>query len=340
MVLSIVIVHYNARTLLVNCLNSLVASELSFQYEVFVVDNASTETIKDLISQYPEVTFVFNESNCGYGAANNVGMKLAKGKYILLLNPDTIVNKGAFDPMVKYLNEHADTGVVGCRLVNGDGEVERSTHSFPNLIKEIFHANEWLRYVFGYNAPGGRLLRLLPNSKSTESLWEHDTIREVDHVTGACMMVKREAIDKAGMFDEAFFIYNEEVEWSQRIKQAGYKSIFLPESTIVHLFGQSTKQKAHKHVPNRYMFERYRGMFYYFQKHYGPFKLFLLRLIVLEGFSLRIVMDCIHCLLFFKQFNFHKNSLMIHAKIAALAFKNNFDWRVEIDNTNRNTDSR
>jgi GT2 family glycosyltransferase len=162
-----------------------------------------------------------------------------------------------------------------------------------------------------------------------ESYWDHDSIKEVDHVTGACMMVKIETIERVGLLDEAFFLYNEEVEWSLRFKQAGYKSVFLPESSIIHLFGYSTKQYVQKQTINNLLVERYRGMFYFFQKHYGSVKLFALRVIVLQGFSLRLIFNYLKSLY---QSTEKKKIFMTerhHIKeILLLVISKNFDWHV------------
>ena len=136
-ILSIVIVNFNSKAVLLNCLSSIKKHCEILNPEVFAIDNASTEKIKDLESSFPQFTFIYNEKNIGFAAANNIGINESKGKYILLLNPDTIVNENSFQPMIHYLETHKDTGIVGCKIFNADGEVERSTHSFPSLLKEF-----------------------------------------------------------------------------------------------------------------------------------------------------------------------------------------------------------
>ena len=330
--LSIIIINYNSRQVLLNCLNSLTPSTSFISSEIFIVDNASTESIRDIEKEFPKVNFIYNEKNIGFAAANNIGVKHAKGKYILLLNPDTIVNENSFQPMINYLDTHSDVGIVGCKIFNAEGEIERSTHSFPSLLKEFMHANEFLKIFFGYDSQLAKILKNIFKSKSLESYWDHNRIKEVDHVTGACMMVKKEAIDKVGLLDEVFFLYNEEVEWSFRFKKAGYKSVFLPESSIIHLFGHSTKQRVQKQTVNKLLVERYRGMFYFFQKHYSFIKLILLRVIVLQGFSLRLFSNYIKSL---KATTEQKNSLIDERrhikKILSLIKLKNFDWRMSQD---------
>ena len=332
MELSVIIINYNSKQVLVNCLRSLMQSINSALTEIFVIDNVSSQSIKDIEQGFPSVKFIYNEKNIGFAAANNIGIKKATGEYILLLNPDTIVNENSFLPMIKYLDEHNDVGIVGCKIFNANGEIERSTHSFPSLIKEFMHANEFLKNFIGYDSYLAKFLKKIFKSKSLESYWDHNCIKDVDHVTGACMMVKKEAIDKVGLLDEAFFLYNEEVEWSYRFKQAGYKSVFVPDSNIIHLFGYSTKQRVQKQTVNQLLVERYRGMFYFFQKHYSFIKLLILRIIVLQGFSLRLFSNCLRSL----KVNDKQRTLLVDErkyikKILTLAWLKNFDWRTFLD---------
>jgi GT2 family glycosyltransferase len=328
--LSIIIINYNSKDVLEDCLLSLVNIKIDIGYEVFVTDNASSESIKEFVVKFPQFKFIFNEKNSGFAAANNIGIKRSSGDYILLLNPDTIVNENSFQPMIDYLKKHDDAGAVGCKIFNVDGEIERSTHSFPSLLKEFVHANEFIKRFLGYENNILNRVKTLLRLKSLESYWDHNSTKEVDHVTGACMMVKRDVIQKVGLLDEAFFLYNEEVEWSMRIKNAGYKIVFHPESNIIHLFGHSTKQKVQQQTMNNLLLERYRGMFYFFQKHYSKVDLMLLRLIVIEGFFFRF------CSKFFKLIfasaytkSDTKKEIIIINKIMGLAFKSNFDWRSE-----------
>jgi len=327
-ILSIILVNYNSRDALHPCLESLKNQEGKFSFEVIVIDNDSSESIIELESSFQQFTFIYNEKNIGFAAANNIGIERALGKYILLLNPDTIVNENSFQPMIKYLEENKNVGIVGCKIFNADGDIERSTHSFPSLLKEFVHANEFIKNIVGYESGLAEFLKKIFKSKSLESYWDHNSLKEVDHVTGACMMVNREAIDIVGLLDEAFFLYNEEVEWSLRFKKAGYKSVFLPGSSIIHLFGHSTKQRVQKQKINHLLLERYRGMFYFFQKHYSSTKLFALRAIVLQGFTLRLLCNYINSIFL----NGETKSLSVIERsyikeILSLVSKKNFDWR-------------
>jgi len=326
MLLSIIIVNYNAKKVLIDCLNSVKNSFPANKVEVFVIDNASEESIAELIDLFSCYHFIVNKVNLGFAAANNIGISRSNGEFVLLLNPDTIVNKDSFQPMITYLCNNPKVGIVGCKIFNNEGQIERSTHSFPTIAKEFIHANEFLKSLINYDSVLGKVIAKFFRLKSFESYWDHNSVKEVDHVTGACMMVKKEVIQKAGLLDEAFFLYNEEVEWSYRIKKAGYTSVFLPESTIIHLFGYSTKQQVQKQKVNKLLVERYRGMFYFFQKHFGM-KLPILRVIVFEGFLIRLIIK------YFKLINLKNNRAIVIDEIKyiknilKIVFENNYDWR-------------
>jgi len=331
-ILSIIIVNYNSKDVLLNCITSLNSLGKKIPFEVIIIDNASSESIRYIEHQFPNINFIYNEKNIGFAAANNMGIRQAKGRFVLLLNPDTIVNENSFQPMIDYLESHDDVAIVGCKIFNADGAIERSTHSFPSLTKEFVHANEFIKSIIGYESKLAVFLKKIFRSKSLESYWDHNSIKEVDHVTGACMMVKKEAIDKVGLLDEAFFLYNEEVEWSVRFIKAGYKSVFLPKSSIIHLFGYSTQQHVQKQTVNNLLVERYRGMFYFFQKHYGSFKLFILRIIVFEGFTVRFFNSFIKSIFTSSELKqIYKNERTCIKKIMSLTTKREFDWRKSED---------
>ncbi len=326
-ILSIIIVNYNSKNVLKDCLNSL--KDIAIQnFEVIVIDNASDEQVNELEMNFPEVCFIYNTRNTGFAAANNLGIAKSKGKYILLLNPDTLVNQNSFGPMISYLEKNSDVGVAGCKIYNKEGKIERSTHSFPNLIKEFLHANEGLKSFLSYDNKFMGFFAKTFALQSNASYWNYDSVKIVDHVTGACMMLKREVINKVGLLDEAFFLYNEEVEWSLRIRNTGYKSVFLPDSYITHLFGYSTGQKVQKQEVNKLLVERYRGMLYFFQKHYGILKLFLLKIIVFEGFGFRLLYSYLkYPFLQSARRNKLNTEIEYIKQIISLIWLKNYDWR-------------
>jgi len=250
--ISIIIPSWNTKGLLRNCLKSLGSS-----YEIIVVDNGSTDgTLAMIEKEFPYVLLIKNKKNLGFGAANNQGMKKAKGDYLLLLNSDTIVKDKAPLLMAKYLKDHKEVGVVGCQLLNKDGSLQPSAGPFPGLKISLIML--FLEHWFG------DLVR--SSFKRT---------KEVDWVMGAAFMLKREVLKKVGFMDEGLFMYMDEVEYSFRIKKAGYKVVFYPQAQIIHLGAGSSKSGRKDPILNIY-----RGLIYLYKKHYPQWQLPILRLML------------------------------------------------------------
>ncbi len=278
--LSIIIVNWNARERLVECLTSIERQAGGLSLETWVVDNGSADGSAELVKrQFPWVKLVVNEENRGYARANNQALRRAQGRYLLLLNPDTVILDDALAVMLTFMDHHPEAGAVGCRLLNSDGSLQPSSYSFPTLLTIL--------------ASTYRLKRLLPLDLLRESflgrmlegrfghLSRHDQVRSVDFVTGACMMVRREAMEQVGLLDENFFLYAEEIDWCRRMKGAGWKIYFTPQAQVIHHLGQSSKQLGEA------LALLYRSRCYYFRKHHGRLALFLLRLIVLPPLLLQ-----------------------------------------------------
>jgi len=255
--ISIIILSWNTKELLQQCLESLRPLTINHQssiIEVVVVDNGSTDGSVEVVEkEFPTVILVKNKKNLGFGAANNQGMKIAKGEYFLLLNSDTIVKNDAVGKMAEFLEKRPQVGVVGCKLLNPDGTPQPSAGPFPNL--GVAAVMLFLEHWFG------DLVRAtFPKTK------------EVDWVMGAAMMVRREVVDKVGFMDEGIFMYMDEVEWCYRIKRAGFKVMFYPGAEIVHLGGGSSKTGRKSPILNIY-----RGLLYFYKKHYPSWQLPILR---------------------------------------------------------------
>ena len=269
---SIIILSFNTKEFLRNCLESL----RNLPVEIIVVDNGSTDGSKEYLRDLEQKRFrniekkkesakslnvynsislkvIFNNQNLGFGAGNNQGMREATGKYLLLLNSDTIVKNGAPLKMAEFMEKQAEVGVLGCKLLNPDGSPQPSAGPFPNLWVSaiMLFAEHWL----------GDLVR----SSFAQT-------KEVDWVMGAALMVRREVIKKAGLMDEGIFMYMDEVEWCYRIKKSGYKVMFYPGAEITHLGGGSSKTGRKDPILNIY-----RGLIYFYQKHYAPWQLPLLK---------------------------------------------------------------
>ena len=230
---SIVLVNWNTRDILCNCLRSVYEQTEHATFEVIVVDNASSDGSQEMVRrQWPQVRLICNNENRGFAAANNQGIAVANGRYVLLLNSDTIVLANAIAKTVKFADDHPEAGVVGCRVLNQDRTLQPTCFMFPSLLN-LFLSATYLYKLFPKNRFFGR---------EQMTWWSRDDVRSVDVVTGCFMFVRREAIQEVGAMDERFFMYAEETDWCYRFKQAGWKNLFFPGAEIIHLGGQSTQQ--------------------------------------------------------------------------------------------------
>jgi GT2 family glycosyltransferase len=270
--ISIIIVNWNTRALLLDCLHSISAGLSQAEYEIWVVDNASTDGSADAIRQQaPQVQFLANSRNLGFARANNQAAHVARGRYLLLLNPDTVVAPGALNLLYQHLQNNERVGAVGPQLLNADGSTQPSVERSPTLLREwwrLFHLDK-LAAVSGYSAsylagPG-------PIS--------------VEVIKGACLMVRRAALPGPEVFDEDYFVYSEETDLCARLRRAGWKLHWLPEATVTHLGGQSTGQ-----VPDELFLELYRNKVLYFRKQRGPAAAAMYKLILLVAGGTRYLL--------------------------------------------------
>ncbi len=270
--LSVVIVSWNVCDLLRRCLASLARSTqpATISQEIIVVDNASTDgSVETLSPEFPHVHFVANTENRGFPAANNQGIRMARGRYVLLLNPDTEVLDGALEAMVAYADAHPDVGVIGPQLLDPDGSVQSSRRRFPTLATAFFEST-WLQPY----APRRVLRRYY--------VLDHDddeTI-EVDWVKGAALMARRTAIEQVGPLDEGFFMYSEELDWCRRFREAGWRVIYLPTAQIVHYEGKSSEQV----LPARHIHFQ-TSKVRYFHKYAGRPTAEVLRMFILANYA-------------------------------------------------------
>ncbi len=234
--LSVIIVNYNVRQLLEQALISIKKAVKEISCEIFVVDNNSSDGSDILVRErFPEVTLISNDINLGFSKANNQALKLAKGKYICLINPDTIVQGDTFDVCLEYFKKHDEVGALGCKIINPDGTLQLACRrSFPT---------PWVAFskIIG-------LSKLFPKSKLfgkyNLSYCNPDETIEVDAISGSFMMVRKETINDVGYFDESFFLFGEDLDWCYRIKEKGWKIVYLPTTKIIHYKGSSTKEAA------------------------------------------------------------------------------------------------
>jgi GT2 family glycosyltransferase len=277
--LSIIIVNYNTKQLTIQALESVYSSRTAYTYEAIVVDNASTEKgLKDEISQrFPKVTFIANQSNLGFSKANNQGIRIANGRYILLLNSDTIMESNTIKIMLDYMESNPKVGASGCKVLMPDGSLDKA-------CKRGFPTPEASLYFFL------KLHKLFPNSEKFNQYQlghlDPDKEHSVDSLVGAFMLVRRDAIEQVGLLDEDFFMYGEDIDWCYRIKQAGWIICYYPYATILHLKGASSKRK-----PFKIIYEFHRAMWLFYNKHYKDRYSFFVRLLVYLGVSFKLTIS-------------------------------------------------
>ncbi len=232
---SVIIVNFKSLEKTLKCLDSLKNADWGgFLHETIVVDNASGNgDAKAIASAFPEVRIIVSEKNLGMGGGNNLGVRSASGRYLLILNPDTLIKSDAIPKMVAYLDAHQDVGLVGPKLLNSDGTLQYSCLRFPKFHTPI------LRRTFFGGLAGEHLNEFLMKD------YDHKEVREVDWVMGSCLMIKREIADKDGfLFDEKYFMYFEDTDLCRRIKKKhGMKVIYLPEAAVVHDHARQSADK-------------------------------------------------------------------------------------------------
>ena len=257
LLLSIIIVNYNVKYYLEQCLEAVRRAAQGLQVEVFVVDNLSTDgSIDYLRGRFPEVTFVENRENVGFSRANNQAIRMSRGKYVLLLNPDTIVAEDTLARFVAFMEAHPEAGGAGAYMLNVDGSfAPESRRGLPTPFVAMCKMTG-LAALF----PKSRLL-----GRYYMRYLDENEVNEIEVISGAYMMLRREALDKVGLLDEDFFMYGEDIDLSYRILQGGYKNYFLP-ARMLHYKGESTVKSSY-----RYVYTFYQAMRLFFRKHYGHY---------------------------------------------------------------------
>jgi GT2 family glycosyltransferase len=253
--LSVIIVNWNARELLRNCLRSIEADSGRLSLETIVVDNASTDgSAKMIASEFPSVRLILNKRNGGFAAANNQGLRAARGRYVLLLNPDTVVLDDALSRALERAETDSTIGLLGCQVRTAPDVIQRTCFRFPSPLTTLL-------WVSGLSSrfPGSPLF-----GWATYGRWDRRSEREVDVVSGMFMLVRREALEDVGLMDEDFFLYAEEADWCRRFWKAGRRCVFTPAARVLHVDGggNSTGQiGAHACV------HKQQGILQYHRKH-------------------------------------------------------------------------
>lgn len=274
--LSVIIVTWNSRRDLERCLPSLAGAAAGIQMELLVVDNASDDGSNEVASRlFPGARLILNSTNAGFAAANNQALREAGGRHVCLLNPDTVLRQRALAELVRYLDGHPDVWACGPAMENGDGTPQRTGVRFP-VLWTIFVESLFLDRLFTQSRVFGRHRELYADPTQ---------VRAVDYLQGACLMVRRDVIARAGLLDEGFFMYFEETDWCYRMKTAGGAVHYCPIGTVVHFGGG-----AFAHFDERRIVYYHRSLLRFFRKHYGWVRRAAVRPILLMRTVIRILL--------------------------------------------------
>lgn len=283
--LSIVIVTYNSAEYLIQCLESVFASNPKSSFEIIVIDNASYDNTYNTVSpMYPNVTFINNESNNGFAYANNQGIAVSKGKYILLLNPDTLIIDNAFDVMIDFMESTLDAGACGCKVLNDDGSLQPSIFGFPTLLKEVGHLFRLDRMAWLYKILKSSKIACKIAGNKLSVVNASDSIIEVDYLLGACLMLRKSAIETVGPLDDKIFMYIEDTEICHRLSINGYGVYYVPEGKIIHFGGKSSETND-----QRMLYEYTKSRLYFYRKCYGNLKTLLFKIILITDLIFKMI---------------------------------------------------
>jgi len=267
---SVVVVSFNRADLLVRCLESVFADSKGLDLEVIVVDNASADGSAEMVaSRFPDIRLIANCENVGFGQANNQAFELASGRFVLMLNPDTVVRPGSLRDLVRFGDAHPEAGVVGARLEEEDGTFQHSAFRFP----------DWKQALFGF-------FDVVPLDSAVNGRYHPDQFARwfaAEHLLGACLLLRREALEQVGPLDPAYFMYFEETDLCMRLRQSGWQNLFTPAATIVHVRAASTST-----VSERMSVEFHRSQALFYRRHYGLGGYLLLKAIVWPGIGYRL----------------------------------------------------
>ncbi|MGN7381561.1 dTDP-Rha:alpha-D-GlcNAc-pyrophosphate polyprenol, alpha-3-L-rhamnosyltransferase [Chlamydia abortus] len=275
--LSIIILNYNTRELTLKALRSVYASRTGYQFEVILIDNASSDSsVEKIREEFPQVRLIENQENVGFAKANNQGMRIATGRYILLLNSDTIVQADTLEIMIRFMDEHPDVGASGCKVILPDGSLDKACRrGFPTPSASFY-------YAFGIS----KLFPHVPRFNQYQlGYLNPDEEYPVDCLVGAFMLVRRKVIDEVGLLDEQFFMYGEDVDWCYRIKQAGWTNYYYPKTHIIHYKGASSRKR-----PLKIVYEFHRAMYLFHRKHFRSRYSLPTNLLVYGGIGLKLAL--------------------------------------------------
>ena len=272
---SIVIVNWNTKDILLECLRSISAQDGNFKKEVIVVDNGSTDGSQDAVrTAFPEAQIIENNTNLGFAKANNIGLLKSSGRYVCLVNSDVKMLDNSLPKLMNYMDQNLGIGIAGPKLLNPDLTLQNSCRKFPSLWNNL--------------SPALCLNAIFKNSPffSGEHMeyFKHDKTLHVDYLAGCVLFVRRKALNEVGLLDERFFIYSEEVDWCKRFKQIGWDIAFFPGAMAIHHHGVSSSKD-----PKRFALAHQKSFLQYWDKHHGYVSAAAIRLFLLLRYIIRLI---------------------------------------------------
>lgn len=273
---SVIIVSWNVRDIVNECIRSII-DQSNCALEIIVIDNDSSDGSADLIADtYPHVRLIRNSQNLGFAAANNQGLEIANGRFVLLLNPDTIVWDGAIDKMLSWAETQESLGCAGCQIYESETEIQRTSFKDPSPYILFLVASGIHRFWRFWK----------PLGEPEYSWWDRTSEREVDVISGMFMLVPRKVVDEIGPMDPAFFVYSEEADWCRRIRNAGYRCIYTPIAKVLHCDGGN---KSTYQIRTKMYVQLQKSQLIYVKKHYGMLGFLFVKLMYLSIMSARFL---------------------------------------------------
>jgi len=264
--LSIIIITWNAEQYVKNCLDSVLENTSHISREIIVIDNGSTDATRKLLQLYESegcIFFLPQNVNLGVAGARNIGLKKAKGKYLCLLDIDTIVNKQAISEMMLFLEKESSCGVVACKLQNSKGEIQNSCRKLPALRYKIYNLLEVIFGKYSFTQALKHQIEICNNSQFYKNEILTNVPFPVEYVIGACQLIRKEALEEVGLLDENIFYGPEDADFCIRIRNKGWEIYYLPHVSIIHEYQRITNKKPFSKMSLRHI----KALFYYFWKH-------------------------------------------------------------------------
>ncbi|WP_026884420.1 glycosyltransferase family 2 protein [Clostridium akagii] len=288
--ISIIIVNYNTKDLIKACIESIYDNTKGISFEIIVVDNASSDdSIEMLENDFKDVKLILSKVNGGFAYANNLGIKKSVGRYVFLLNSDTIILKDAMEKMIGYMDEKENIGMLGPKLLNKDLTHQTSISGFPTFKREVYHMYK-LKNVLKIPLVKSFFVKFggIFGSKDVEQYMKNyqsiEEPEEVQVLVGAALLLRRQTIEDIGMLDERYFMYYEEIDYCLKASIAGWSRVYYPHAQIIHLIGQSSEK-----LSAMTFYERYRSMILYYRKNYGRAKELQVRINLVIALGFRVL---------------------------------------------------